>query len=184
MSKKPRKPHRRDEEWKRLLFYARAMNVNVKIDNSASPKHAADWTVDGREITVYRAAHKTKTQMILSLIHELGHHLWFVHEKNRQPDLKFEEALQHESRRNEEEKPIPKKLRQKIYNIEHQSSLWWETIYKDTHMKFPIWKMNSQRELDVWMYEVYYKTGYLPSKKEVRIKKEKLLTKYRDTENG
>lgn len=154
----------RDEELTRLVKYAEGMGLKV-IFKKRSPDNDAEWTVDGSAITVYTKNHTTKTEILCSLIHELGHHVWFIHEKNRQPDLRFEEALDRQDLFDSKKTllPAPKRLRKKILEVEKAGAQWWDSIYKDTNMKFPLWKLHASREFDIWMYEEYYKNGMFPT---------------------
>lgn len=153
----------RDEELKRLIHYAKGLGVKVIIYQKSHKDMAAQWTIDGTLIEVYAGKGQTKTETILDIIHELGHHVWFIHEKDRQPDLKFEEAITRENMYEEDpENPTPKHLRKKIWDVEVAGTKWWEVIYKDTNMKFPIWKLHAAMEHDMWMYEQYYETGKFP----------------------
>lgn len=164
----------RDDEIKRLVHYAKGMGVKVIIHNKSDPDADGRWYLDGSTIEIYAGA-LNKTDMVLSLIHELGHHVWFIHEKDRQPDLKFDEAICRENivaEVNDKKNLTPKHLRKKIYDVEAASSLWWNAIIKDTNIKIPQWKIDYQREFDVWQYEVYYENGAFPTHK---LKKEKLI---------
>ena len=82
----------RDQEINRLVKYAEGLGLKVTFLNRTS-SHPADWVLDGSEIRLYTRKSFSKTDTILSLIHEIAHHLWFIYEKERQPDLKFEEAI-------------------------------------------------------------------------------------------
>lgn len=170
----------RDKEIERLVHYAKGLGVKVVFSRKNS-EDSANWTLDGTEITVFPSQQDSKTDIILSLIHEIGHHVWFIHEKNRKPDLKFEEAIsvQNLVETEDRKKPTPKKLRQKIYEVELASSQWWETIYKDTNMKFPMWKLHAQREFDVWVYEHFYKNGHFPKRIEKKEKWRSIKEKYK-----
>lgn len=155
----------RDDELNRLVKYAQGQGVKVIFSSVKTQDHAA-WTLDGTEITIYQSQNLSKTEKILSMIHELGHHAWFIHEKNRQPDLKFEEAITRQDQYEEKIKdlPTPKKLRKKILDIERAGTQYWYTIYKETNMKFPLWKLFAQMEHDVWQYEYLYKHGEFPKR--------------------
>ena len=99
----------------------------------------------------------------------MGHHLEFVHSRNRV----FPERL------NNAYINISSKLDKKmILDFERKSAEWWETIYKETDMKFPINLLFKQREFDIWQYEVLYDTGHFPSKKDTEIKLRELREKY------
>jgi hypothetical protein len=171
----------RDQEIERLVHYAKGLGVEVVFSKKDSGDSSAQWALDGSQITIFVNKQDSKTDMILSLIHEIGHHVWFIHEKNRQPDLKFDEAIsiQNLVETEDRDRPTPKKLRKKIYEVELASSYWWETIYKETNMKFPIWKLYAQREFDVWVYEHFYKTGHFPSTAERREKWKTIREKHK-----
>lgn len=172
----------RDEEIKRLTFYAKGLGVKVTIWNKRKSGAAAEWTLDGSQIEVYAAPGTSKTEVILSLIHELGHHVWFIHEKERQPDLKFEEAIERENLVEENSKtPAPKHLRKKIYDVEKASTEWWLSIYKETDIKIPEWKLRAAMEFDMWMYEEYYETGFFPKGRRRREKYKEVQSKHRGT---
>jgi hypothetical protein len=160
----------RDEEIKRLIHYAKGLGVKVVIYNKNNADADAQWTLDGTLIEVYASSKTTKTDIILHLIHELGHHVWFIHEKDRQKDLQFEEAITRENLFQEEtDVPTPKNLRKKIWDVEVSGTKWWESIYKETNLKIPIWKMQAAMEFDMWMYEVYYETGFFPKGESKRL---------------
>lgn len=154
----------RDEELNRLIRYAQGMGLSVRFKPYVrNSKIAAEWTLDGSEITIYTSSTDSKLDKILSLIHELGHHKGFI-ENNRQTDPKVEEALE-----DEEEK---KRNRNRIYSYEVADTQYWEQIYKDTNCQFDIRKLHIQKEFDIWCYEVYAEKGRFPTK---AIKKEKLV---------
>lgn len=172
----------RDDEILRLIKYAEGMGVKVKFLSSKNHLADAEWTLDGTEINVYRGNSQTKTDIILSLIHEIGHHVWFIHKKNRQPDLKFEEALDRQNLFDSDLSltPAPKKFRKKILDTEQDAIVWWDVIYKDTNLKIPLWKLEVAKRFDIWAYEVYYKTGFFPSRKDKKIKHKELTTEIKN----
>lgn len=171
----------RDEEISRLVKYVEGMGVKVKFLEKTRNSNAAEWALDGSEIRIYKNNRTTKIDIVLSLIHEIAHHVWFIHEKNRQPDLKFEEALVRQNlyECDLSDTPAPKTLRKKILQTEIAGAQWWNVIYKDTDCKFSLWRLESSKVLDIWFYEVYYLTGYFPSRKEGREKYKEILRKYK-----
>lgn len=160
----------RAEEIKRLISYANGLHVKVSFKPyTREESAAASWSVDGTEIIVYRRPRSSKISIILSLIHELGHHLEFIHCHNRKPSIKLAGALDSDE---------IKKQRKIILDYEVKSSLWWETIYKETNLKFPIYMLHLQKHFDVWQYEMFYQYGEFPSGKENKIKMKELRSKY------
>lgn len=170
----------RDKEIERLVHYAKGLGVKVIFSRKKNSEDAAVWALDGTEIIIFTKSQTSKTDMILSLIHEIGHHIFFI-ERNRQPDEKLEEAITRQDLIEEEnsKKPTPKKMRKKIYKVELDSSKWWETIYKDTDLKFPVWKLYAQKDFDIWIYEFFYKTGNFPKTKERKEKWKTIREKYK-----
>lgn len=167
----------RDQEIERLINYARGLGLTVKFSKTLND--SASWTLDGTELTIstHPKHNRTKIETVLSFIHELGHMLYFIHEKDRKLDLKFDEAVERQNLVDEDidETPIPKHLRKKILDVEVKSAEWWNVIYKETNCKFPLWKLEMAKCFDIWQYEVYYETGYFPTRKE-RIQKGKELS--------
>lgn len=162
----------RDKELERLIKYAEGTGLKVKMNNTESDQGCGGWATDGTELILYLKTHRSKIEQILTMIHEISHHVWFIHKKNREPDLKFEEALERQNLYEVDEAvtPAPKHMRKKILDVEIAGSRWWETIYKETDMKFPIYKMHLQMEFDLWIYEEYYETGHFPSSKDRKAK--------------
>lgn len=149
----------RDNEIKRLVSYLNGLGVKVTFYSKNNSEGEADWATDGSEICVYSVKKKSKTKILLDLIHEAGHMVWFIHAKDRQPDLKYEEALERPT------DSTPKHLRKKILSTEIEGTKWWDTIIKDVDIKLPKWKIEASKEFDIWMYEVYYETGLFPAGK-------------------
>jgi hypothetical protein len=91
-------------------------------------------------------------------------------------DTKFEKAIDHVDLAEEYGEDTKKGHRKTILNSEIAGTRYWHVIYKDTNMKFPIWRLEVAMEFDVWVYQVFYETGKYPIKK-VRIAKYKQLVK-------
>lgn len=173
----------RDDEINRLVSYAKGLGVKVTIYQKSNAIDSGQWLLDGTEIMIYSGKRKSKTDIILDLIHELGHQLHFIHEKDRLPDIKFEEAITRQNLFEEDlDTPTPKHLRKKILDVELAGTTWWEVIYKDTNMKFPIWKLHMARDFDIWSYEFFHKNGSFPQRKDRQLKSKELLLKYKNKE--
>jgi hypothetical protein len=161
----------RDEELNRLIRYAQGMGISVRFKPYIPhSKDEAEWTIDGSEITVYVKSSTSKIDKILSLIHELGHHKAFVN-NDRAVDPKVEEVLDCED--------IKKNQRRIILQDEKNGTKYWEEIYRDTNCQFGLDRLEMQKELDLWAYQVYYETGKFPTNKECREKRKQLKLKYK-----
>jgi len=160
----------RDEELNRLVRYAQGMGLSVRFKPYVPySKDQAEWHTDGTEIVVFVKKNTSKLEKILSLIHELGHHKSWI-ENGRKIDPKFEDALGDDE---------SKRSRRIVYLGELNDTQYWEQIYRDTDCRFNPYILHMHRELDVWMYEVYYETGKFPTHKEKDAKKKQLKEKFR-----
>lgn len=163
---------KRDDEINRLIKYAQGLNTMVKFKQVKGPNlDAAEWNIDGSEITVYTKPKTAKIDIVLCLIHELGHQLEHIHGNNRELDEKLDEALEPEE--------ANKKHRKNLYNWELKGSTWWETIYKETDCQFNINRLYKEKEYDLWQYVVYCEKGKFPTHSEKKKKRKELKSKYK-----
>lgn len=168
----------RDKEIQRLVSYAQGLGVKVKITYVPKGSKNLDsgyWSTDGSEIEIIVKINESKTSLILSLIHELGHHLWFVYKKSRKPDLSFNKALEIDARSG----VTPKNIRKKILSVEKEGTKYWDVIITDTNIKLPKWKVEANKFFDIWQYEFYYEHGTFPKRKERSFKYKELTEKYK-----
>lgn len=168
----------RDQEIERLVNYIKGIGLKVTFSSKKSDI-AASWYLDNSGITIYKAKNTTKIDTVLSLIHEIGHSMHNLWEKNREIDLRFESAIDHVEKAGELKMDAQKKQLRIILNNEIAGTKYWHQIYKETNMKFPIWRLEIAMEYDIWQYEVEYETGSNPSRKEKREKRKQLVKKYR-----
>lgn len=163
----------RDQEIQRLINYAKGMGVKVIMYSRTNADCDAAWALDGTEIEIFDKNSKSKTDIILDLIHELGHHLWFIHVKDRNIDRKFEKALEKIG------KSETKNDREKIYNEEMAATEWWDKIYKEADIKIPYWKLKCSKEMDMWMWKYYYENNFFPKTRTIRSKRKEILYKWK-----
>ena len=165
----------RDEELNRLVNYAKGLGLKVTFSSKKSDISAA-WYLDNSGIVIFKSKNTTKIETVLSLVHELGHAMHNIHEKDRKVDPKFEQALDAVDEAEELEIDTQKRHRKTILNNEIAGTQYWDSIYKETHMKFPIWRLEMAKVYDTWQYQVFYETGKDPIGR-VRLKKRKELRK-------
>jgi len=173
----------RDDEIQRLVNYIKGLGLKVTFSSKQSDC-SAFWYLDNSEIVICKNKNKSKIETVLSLIHETGHALHNIYEKNRKTDPKFEEALDHVDEAQELELDTQKKQRKIILNNEKAGTHYWDAIYRETNMKFPMWKLEAAKEIDVWMYEVFYETGKYPKTKERIAKVKEVNRKHRRKSRG
>ena len=170
----------RDEEIQRLINYTKGLGLKVTF-SSKKADYSAFWYLDCSEIVICKNSNKTKIETILSLVHELGHALHNIHEKNRTIDTKFEKARDHVDEAEESETDTKKRQRKIILDSEIAGTNYWHIVYKDTNMKFPLWRLEVAMEFDIYQYRVFYETGSYPRAKERKKKRRELIGKYRGT---
>lgn len=159
----------RDQELKRVEKYAQGLGIKITYKKQGKKDPEAEWTIDGTEITVYLRNRQSKTQIILDLIHELGHHMAWVY-RGRKTPIKLDTALGREN--------PTKKQRQAILEDEKDGAEYHVIIYKELGLSIPQWKVELERDLQLEMYNIYYKTGNFPKVKERKEIRKRLRSKH------
>lgn len=162
----------RDIEFKRLVLYAKSLGLKVTIFNRKNPNMEAYWTTDGKELGIYCGSKVNKTELILTIIHELGHHLHYVREKKRKTPIKLDKAWDKENK----SQLLSEFERKMILEDELAGTEFWDSICKDINIKIPKWRIEMQKEIDMLPYEFYFKTGDYPRGKT----KEELIRKIKE----
>ena len=168
----------RDEEFKRLLLYAKGLGLKVTVYNKPNKHAMAEWIMDGSEIKIYASGQTSKTELVLTLCHELGHHLEYVHSKKRKISNKLDTAWGRENGRKAGE-ILPESTRKLIYQDEAAGIRYWDVIIKDVHIKISKWKVELRKEFDLWVYEYFWKNGEYPTRPECRTKTKELRAKWK-----
>lgn len=169
----------RDLEIERIKNYAKGLGVEIVFKPPQGAGHQAEWANDGSQITIYTHKKKSKMDLILDLIHELAHHISWVHEGRTIP-LKTDRALDSEDSRRRNDPPIAKSQRKLIYESEKFDAQYQEIIFNELGITIPKYKFLAARDLDIWVYFRYYQSGDFPSREENRIKYKELLEKYKN----
>lgn len=160
----------REQELKRVEKYAQGLGIKVSYKKQGPEDPEADWSLDGTEITVYLRNRQSTTQIILDIIHELGHHQHWVY-SNRTIPISLDKALL-------KDKPT-KKDREAIYQDELNGAAYQLLIYKELGLKIPQWKVEVERDLSLEMYKTFYKNGNFPTVRQKNQKKKELILKYK-----
>jgi hypothetical protein len=168
----------RDDEIQRLVNYIKGIGLKITF-SSKKGDCSACWYLDNSGIVIYKSKNVTKIETVLSLIHELGHAMHSIHEKDREIDTKFEKALDSIDEAEELEIDTKKKQRKIVLDSEIAGTNYWHSVYKETNMKFPIWKLEAQMEYDMWQYEVFYETGSYPKAKDRKKKFKEISNRHR-----
>lgn len=167
---------RRDEEIARMVKYANGLGIRVRmISDDIRTGNSATWSLDPPTIEIFTKDNKSKTKLILTFLHELAHHIYWIH--NGKPEIP--EAYLTEDNREKDSPPISKSERKAIYDYERLGIQYMRTIAIELDLKIPMWKVDMAQEYDLWVYEYYYESGYFPKNKICLKMKRALLNKYK-----
>lgn len=137
------------------------------------------WYLDNSGIVIYKTNNTSKIDTVLSLLHEIGHAVCNIHEKGRQLDTKFEKALDHIDDAEENGLDPEKRQRRVLLDNEIAGTAYWHSLYKETNMKFPIWKLEAAMEFDIWQYRYFYETAKYTTKRQRNKKRKEIREKHR-----
>src|ERR1700722_13956814 len=121
----------RDAEIQRLINYIKGLGLKVTLSSKRVTTDAALWYLDNSEIVIYKNNNNSRIAIVLALLHEIGHAIHNIHEKNRQIDEKFENALEHVDEAENLEIDTSKRQRKIILNNEIAGTKYWHSIYKE-----------------------------------------------------
>jgi hypothetical protein len=154
----------RDKEITRIENYARGLGTKIEWKRYISGGTDAEWFADGEKIAIYQWPRKSKTMTILTLVHELAHHLAWVN-AGRKEDPKVTEALEADANHVKGQPPIAKEYRKIIYELERDDAMLRDKIFTDLNLKVPLYKFKADKKVDVWYYRQFYLTGKRPTNK-------------------
>lgn len=163
-----------NDDLNKLIDYAKALGVTVIFKKGKRGDPGAYWHSNAKEIVLYTWARQRINRLVLSLLHELGHHLDHL-AKGRIIDPKLDEALLLDDAK----KPISKKQRYLIYKSEKDGSRYRFTILKELKLILPKWELKVDILTDIWEYNQYYLTGLLPTRQEANQKQKELTKIYK-----
>lgn len=161
------------KEFNRLVKYAEGLGIKV-IYSKKKSNASAEWATDGSEITIYDKDKKSPMMLVVDLLHELAHHkAWLA--SGRKEDLKTDKILDKEAAGLE----LTELQRKHIYDMECADSKFQAVIHHEVGSKLPLWRLETEIELDLWIYKHFWLKGTWPMLKEIKQKKKELLAKRR-----
>lgn len=159
-----------DKEIARIEKYIAGLGIKLiklgKQHKNTETKDFGSWCPNYIEIFVNE--HITKTDLILTLLHEASHQIYYAHNKIEIPD---EVMLPIAS--------LTKAQRKKILDYERKGIELMPTLAVELNLKLPLWKIYAASELDLFCYEYFYEHGDYPSTKIKKEKKKVLVKKYK-----
>ncbi len=148
----------RKEELRRLCRYAEGLGTRVRFAPRKKGHNAyAEWelfTDNTTLITIYTYPGVSRLSLVLSLIHELGHHRDFIAGNRRDTGEPSGDEVN-----------LTREQRKQIYDYELRGMKYWKQIYHDTDCRFPIWRLFMQMEIDIEAYHYYCIHGKNRTKK-------------------
>ncbi len=166
----------RDEEIKKLIFYAKSLGAKINIRNYAF-EHEAEVVFSAKyTININKHRHRNKTQLIFSLMHEIAHLKYIALNNYKFSDAFLEEVWALE----EQGKKIPKKYRKDIVKFELDSLGLMVNIASEIGVKVPMWKVLRTMEHDKYFYKVLGETGYFPTLEESNKEWKRLTERYKE----
>lgn len=156
----------RDTEIKRLILYAKAMGHRVIIRGMKDIEDFGEYCENDKLITINKNAHKNKTELILTLIHEMSH-LKYKQLNN----VTLTEAFTVDNPN--------KKQRQEIRDFEVNSLQLFTNIVQELEIKVPMYKILRARDMDIFRYEYYASNSDFPAPEIEKTKWNELKERYK-----
>ena len=165
------------KEIDRLVKYSEGLGIIVRFKSSNDPHVAATWSNYPPEIEIFTNNNTSKTDIILSLLHELGHHHdWLNNGRKEIP-----EAYTDEANRKKGDPPLSREKRRIIYDNERRGINYMAYIADQVNLKTPpLWRIMAEMAYDKWSYRYYFVHGDDPSRQEKIKKRKKLIKKYKE----
>lgn len=169
----------RDREISRIVKYAAGLGIRILFKKyDPRTKTEAEWSMDGTEITVFMWSRKSKTATILDLVHELAHHMAWIHDGKVTP-MKIVNAHEASSNWDRRGPPISKEHRKTVYESEMRDARFQDKVFKELQLEISEWRFQATRKLDMWIYKRFWYEGKMPTNKRIKAKRRELHRKYR-----
>lgn len=170
----------RDEEIRRLKKYAEGLGAKIIEKPSYKGCGGGDWDCDTRTITYYTDKHQSKTDIILNLLHELGHHLDWIY-KGKKISKKVLKACEvfYEGVVFGSKAHVSREYRKIIYEEERDGIFYMDIIWKECGLKLPLWKVKLRQYLDLLDYNRAYLDGRFTTAKEYRAIRKEAIPRFK-----
>lgn len=157
----------------KLKEYAKAHGLRVYLRKGKRGSGSAEYTI-GKSITLFINSKTTKQHIILSLLHELGHHLDLV--RNGPDDEKTNDAqeLLVLGSMDEVRDDIPKSARKLIYKQEFRGISYMEHLAKYLNLEIDMKEVSLQQKLDIYAYKFFLDKARFPTIPEINKHKKEI----------
>lgn len=168
----------RDKEIERMRKYAQGLGIKVVIrKGNKRCKDGGYWSSKPPMIEVLCYSNTSKTDIIVILLHELGHHLDWIY-KNRKEDKNLNQALE----KHWNKQKLTRKERYLIRQTEYDGIGYMSVIAHELGLKIPEYKIKAEMDLDRWTYDYFYETGKFPKIKDTKLMSASLREYYKSLE--
>lgn len=150
-----------DKDINKLKHYAKAHGLKVSIRKKKTKDFSAEY-IGGESITIFTTKYTSKKEIILTFLHELGHHLDSI---IGSPDsVETVKALN--AAHTGDIGDVPKDQRRLIY-LSEKSGIELMPYFVD-YLKLNINKrdVELQKRIDIFAYKTYMLKGRFPKKQE------------------
>ena len=155
-----------ERDIKKLRTYANSLGLRVHTRKYTRFTGSAEFDSKLKTITIFISSQTTKTDIILSLLHELGHAL--DEKYNKCPNREMSKALEllNSGPMIGSRQDIPKKYRGLILQIEKNGVKYMSRIHKMLDLEIPFYKVKHQQDIDLFDYKFLYRYGRFATKME------------------
>ncbi len=161
-----------DDDLTKLKHYAKSLGLTVKIvPADKSIDCSAVYIAEDKQVILYQFKGRSKTFMVLCLLHELGHHREFLDRSKKDTETLID-ALN-------AEKPN-KSQRAAIYVSECNAAVYMVIIRDELSLKIPRYKVMAESQLDAFVAESFYINGKHNTQKVNKEKRKQLRKEYKD----
>lgn len=157
----------------RLVQYGKSLGFEtkfVKIKEYNGDAGYFNW-YPPNDIEILIDKKSTSTEILLVLLHELGHARDFIAlgrpKKDKLPRVL---GIEHDG--------MSRRRREELYALESRAINNMFDIWQELGLKLPLWRLRAEQEFDRWMYMTFLKTGTFPSRELIKAKHQGLVRKY------
>lgn len=140
-----------EQDFIKLKYYCKSLGLTVKVlPGDKSTDQAAEFIMEDKAINLYEFSGKSKTFMLLCLLHEVSHYREFLDKSEKDTEALIN-ALN-------SDRPN-KKQRALIHASECAAATYMPIIADELGLKIPKYKVVAEAELDRYISNCYYETG-------------------------
>jgi hypothetical protein len=156
----------RDRDLKKLKGYIISRGLDLKVRPYSILTGEAEY-VEGESITLFTNNRTNKTEVILSLLHELGHHADYK-ENPSTPEQNTALIELNKGTMSGKRPDLTKEHRKIILQIETAGISYMSRIHQELELELPLWRVKYQEHIDLYHYKTLYTLGRFPTRQEVR----------------